>query len=252
MSAPTGGPALADGPQGHGGAGAAQRRYGWSALLTGCGLMWRAIAPAMLAVFGNAAVQALLTWWNPGVGWNWRFVVALLASALACFALLAVLTAAGLQSVTGKATLRSVGQQALARSVPFLGWLAALLVAMVAGQLVQRGLAVPIALIGVFIPIAAMDGHANAAAVGFRALRARFGRWLLTSLLVVLLVLVWFLVAAVNTFFVKGMLASLLAWTVGGVLAWWLASAWAAIYRSTPVGALGWATPMTQGSDEEG
>jgi hypothetical protein len=216
---------------------AAPRRYGFSVLLSGCAPMGRALVPGLAAVVGNAVVQALLTWWNPAVGRNWAYVLALLVALASIVVLLAILSAAALQSVTGRASLPSVLAQVRHRAGPFLAWLAVLAVAMVAAQLLLPGLGAVVVMIGVFIPLAAMDGRGNALAANFAAQRERFGRWLVTSVIVLLGAVTWFVLAALNTFFVKGMLASLLSWLVVGVLLWWLATAWACLYRSTRVGA---------------
>ena len=45
------------------------------------------------------------------------------------------------------------------------------------------------------------------------------------------------MLTAVNVLFVKGFPASLITWVVGGIVAWWIFTAWAEIYRSTKVGA---------------
>ena len=103
--------------------------------------------------------------------------------------------------------------------------------------LVHVGLILLVAALTPFLPLAAMDGHRAAMGTNFRAVGARFGRWLVTSLVLIVAGLVLYLLSAVNTFFVKGTPASVIFWLVIGIVAWWLLTAWALIFRTTPVGA---------------
>jgi hypothetical protein len=213
------------------------RQYGASVLLTACSRMARGIVPGTLAVLGNAVIQSLLTHLNAPVAASFGFIAGLVLSVVAILGAGAVVTATALESVTGRAALGAVMARVRANLGSYLLWAVALWVVMIAAGMLQPGLATIVALIGAMVPIAAMDGHRNALVAAMLATRAMFGRWLLTSAIVAVGAAVWWLLSAANVFFVSGMLASLIAWLVTGLLLWWLAVAWACMYRSTLVGA---------------
>lgn len=218
-------------------AGKPDKRFGISALLTACGVMWRGAAPAFLFITVNAIVQALLTWWNPQSGLNVSFIVAFLLSLVAVLVTFAVLTRTCLDSIDGKVSLGSAIAGARLTFPQFAGWVLAQWVLISIGMLVYSGVGGLIAFLTPFLPLAAADGRKNAIGANFSAIKDRWGRWLITGIIISIGFGVWFLLTAVNTFFIKGMPASFLAWWVGGILGWWLLTAWAAIYRSTRVGA---------------
>jgi hypothetical protein len=199
--------------------------------------MGRGIVPGTLAVVANAAVQAVLTHLNVPVGASAGFILGLVVSVIAILGAGAIVTATALESVSGTADLGTVTARVRANLATYLTWAVGLWVVMIAAGMLQPGLSAIVALIGALVPVAAMDGRRNALGAAMRATREIFGRWLLTSVIVALGALMWWLLSAVNVFFVSGMLASLVAWLVGGLLLWWLAVAWSCLYRSTLVGA---------------
>lgn len=227
------------GPQGSPADGKPERRYGVSSLFTACRVMWRGSAPAFLAITVNAIIQALLTWWNPQSGLNVSFVIAFLVSLVSMVAFLAVVTRVSLDSIDGKVTVGSAIAGARRTLPQFALWLVAQWALITVGMMINALVGVLVAILTPFLPLAASDGARNALGANFSAIKDRWGRWLVTAIILAIGFLIWFLLTAVNTFFVKGMLASLLACWVGGVLAWWIITAWAAIYRSTRVGDTG-------------
>ncbi len=112
-----------------------------------------------------------------------------------------------------------------------LQWLAILLVSVINPLLI-----VLVAVLTPFLPLAAMDGHRNALATNLRVIVQRPGRWLLTSVVLLVGGLVLFLLSVANTLFVKGTPAAAIFWLSIGLVAWWVLTAWALVYRAAPGG----------------
>jgi hypothetical protein len=211
--------------------------YGFSALLSALRTMWRASIPALVAIIVNAVVQSLLVYWNVPIGLNAGFVISLVLSAVAIVYCFALLSRSALSAVDGKVSL----SQGLAQTREVLGgftvWAVILIVAVVAALLISPIAAWLLLVVVPFVPLAAADGHGNALVANFRAIKDRFGRWLVTAFFVTLVGLVLFLLTSVDVLFVKGFPASLVAWFGLGLISWWILTAWALVYRNTSVGA---------------
>lgn len=206
--------------------------YRISAMGAGLRAMWRAAGPALIFIVINTVIQAGLVYVDTQSGFTLEFLVAFLVSAVSALILYAVLTACAAQSVDGTASFGSV----MARTKRHLGsfslwavvqWLLIMLAAIIHPLLVLL-----VAVITPFLPIAAMDGQRNALAQNFRVLGKKFGRWLVTVVVLLIAGMVLYLLAAVNVFFVKGTPAAVFFWLVIGVIAWWLLTAWTLIYRN--------------------
>lgn len=213
------------------------RLYGPSLLATACVRMFGGAAPALVAITANAAVQAGLTYLNPAIGATPGFLAALAVSLVSVLLAGGLLTATALGSATGKVGLAQALAMTRRHFGLFTAWTLAMLVAVLAGRTLLAGLGLLVALVLTFLPLAAMDGRGNALVANFAALADRPLRWAGTAIVVAIGGVLWWLLSAVNVFFVKGTLASAIAWLVGGVLVWWLGVAWACLYRSTRVGA---------------
>lgn len=203
--------------------------YRVSALLRALGVMWRSAGPALLFIVVNALVQAALTYLDVQSGFTAPFLIALVVSAAVALLLYAVLTACALEAVGppgGSVTARVRGNLGSFTLWTLVQWLLVLIAA-----IIHPALVLLVAAATPFLPIAAMDGQGNALAVNFRTLGSKFGRWLLTTVILLVAGVVFYLLAAVNTFFVKGTPASLFFWLAVGVIAWWLLTAWTMVYR---------------------
>lgn len=213
-----------------------EREYGFSALFSALGRMWRGTAPALVALVLNALVQSLLTYWNPSIGMNFGYIVALLLSFAALVFFGGMLARTALDSVQGKVGVGAAVSGTVANLPTILLWLTVLVILVTIGTLLHPVVAWLILAVFAFLPLAAADGKANALAANFKALGERWGRWLVTVVVVLIIAVVIFLLSAVNVLFVKGFPASLIAWLAYGLLAWWILTAWAEIYRSTKAG----------------
>lgn len=212
--------------------------FGFSALVTGFARMWRGLVPAIVVIVLNAVVQALLTWWNPQVALSFAFVVAFLISAAVLIVWFAVLSRTALGAVSGRVSVPEAISGTRGVLPRFTVWVVAQWLLILIGFLIFPGLGIVVGIVTAFVPLAAADGQANPVVANFAAIKDRWGRWLLTSVIVVVLALILLLLSAVNVFFIHGLMASLIFWLVFGFVAFWLLTAYAAIYRSTRVGAV--------------
>lgn len=204
--------------------------YRFSALIRAFLVMWRTTGPALLFIVINTAVQATLTWVNTQSGFTFGFFVAFVVSAVSAMALYAVLTSCALGAVDrdGATVLGRVkAQLGVFTGWALLQWLLVLLV-----SLIQPVLVLLVAALTPFLPIAAMDGQGNALRVNFATLGRKFQRWLFTSLVLLIAGLVYFLLSAVNVFFIKGTPAAIFFWLIIGLVAWWTLTAWTLVYRA--------------------
>lgn len=216
--------------------GRATRWYGFSAILTGLLRLGRAPLAFLVAIVGNAAVQAALVLPGtvPGTSvLSWvlalvSFAVLVLAAALA--------TAAGLGAVTGRMPLRRAMAAAAGHLGRFTLWCLLLSVAVTVGLALYTLPGLVVAAITPYVLLAASDGRGNALVTDLRAIAQRPGRWLLTALLMGGVLLVSWLVSALSGFFVGGAVSSFVSWVWFGFLFSWFTCAWATVYRSTAVG----------------
>lgn len=208
----------------------APKAYRFSALLKAVAVMWRTAGPALLVIVVNTVVQGFLTWLNTQSGFSIGFLIAVVVSGISVMALYAVLTSCALGAVDRDGT--SVLGRVKAHAGVFTGWalLQWLLVLLV--TLIHPGLVLIVAALTPFLPIAAMDGQGNALGTNFRTLGGKFWRWLVTSVILLVAGLVFFLLAAVDVFFIKGTPAAVFFWLAIGVVAWWLLTAWTLVYRA--------------------
>ena len=203
--------------------------YKVSALFRALLVMWRSAGPALLFIVANAVVQAALTYVDAQSGLNAAFIIGFIVSAAMALLLYAALTAGALHAVDGGAPVVARVRDNLGT---FASWTLVQWVLVLLAAIIHPALVLLVAAATPFLPIAAMDGQRNALAVNFRTMGKRFGRWLLTTVILAVGGVVLYLLAAVNTFFVKGTPASLFFWLATGVVAWWLLTAWALVYRS--------------------
>jgi len=213
------------------------REFGFSSLFSALGKMWRGTGPALITIIVNALIQSLLIYWNAAIGLNAAYIVSLVVSIAAFLVAFALLSRTALESVSGRARVGSVFSSTGSVLPGFVLWVGLFVVAITIGMMINTVVGWLVAVLGAFLPLAAADGQRNAVGANFRAIKDRWGRWLITAIIITVLVVVLFLLSAVNVLFVKGFPASLIAWLAYGLLAWWWLTAWAEIYRSTSVGA---------------
>ena len=204
--------------------------YRFSALFKALAVMWRTTGPALLFIVINTIVQRFLTWLNTQSGFSFGFAVAFLVSAVSALLLYAVLTSCALGAVDRDG--ESVLGRVKAHVGAFTGWALLQWLLVLVVTLIHPALVLIVAALTPFLPIAAMDGQRNALAVNFRTLGGKFWRWLLTSVILLIAGVIFFLLAAVDVFFIKGTPAAVFFWLAIGLVAWWLLTAWTLVYRA--------------------
>lgn len=212
-------------------------RHPRSVLLGALRVMGSTARPAMLAILATTAVQAALMYVNAQSGLNAAFLASFAASALVTLGLYAVLTASALAAVDGSVGARPLVARGRAHLGNFVAWTLLQWLAVLAVSVVQPWLVAVVAALTPYVPLAAMDGRRDALAVNLRAIRARPGRWAITTLVLLVLGLLLFGLSVANTLFVKGTPAAVLFWLTAGLVAWWVLTAWALVLRDCPAGA---------------
>ena len=210
--------------------------YHLSAILAGLRVMWRGSSAALPVIAANAAVQTGLMYLDTLSGFSAAFLAAFAVSAASALVLYSVLAAGALAAVDGDAAAGSVVARARRNAPAFTGWAIVQWALVLLAALIHPALVLVVAAATPFLPLAASDGRGNAMAWNFRAIGGRAGRWLLTTAVLAVAAVVLYLLSAVNTFFVKGTPAAAIFWLVMGVVAWWLLTAWALIYRQAVPG----------------
>lgn len=204
--------------------------YRFSALFKALVVMWRTTGPALLVIVLNTVVQGVLTWLNTQSGFSIGFLIAVLVSGVSVMALYAVLTSCALGAVDRDG--QSVVGRVKSHAGAFIGWALLQWLAVLLVTLIHPALVLLVAAATPFLPIAAMDGQSGALGVNFRTLGRKFGRWLVTTVILLVAGIIFFLLAAVDVFFIKGTPAAIFFWLIIGVVAWWLLTAWTLVYRA--------------------
>lgn len=211
---------------------AAPSLYRVSVLATGFARMWRSWRVLLPVVIVNALVQGLLL--LPGLQpyLTVGFVLTALLSFIVLVASFGLVGAALLQAVQGPVSPQAAISSLRARALPLFAWSLglALVVTLAFALFVVPGFIV-LALTP-YLLLAVVDGRRNPVAVNFRTIAARWGRWLVTVVVMgVLCFGLWFL-SALDGFFVTGAPGAIIAWLALGFVSAWFICAWALIYRS--------------------
>lgn len=206
--------------------------YRVSVLATAVVRMWRGWRIVIPAIVANALIQGLLL--LPGalpyltVG----FVVTSLISFVVLVFSFALVAASMLQAVEGLVSMREVLLVVRGRAWPLLAWSLALVAVTVLGLSLYVLPGLLVLAITPYVLLAVLDGAGNPLATNFRVLRARWGRWLITILVVAVVCFVLWLLSALNGFFVTGAGGAIFGWLGIGLVSSWLTCAWALVYRS--------------------
>lgn len=216
------------------------KEYGFSVLVTGFARMWRGFIPGILVVILNAAIQAALILGDPVIG-EGGFEVYLFAliSGIVILLTSAILTATALETVKGRAGIGAVMARTTSNIGLYAAWMIALWVVTLVGYLLFTLPGIIVITLVPFVAVAAMDGQGNALAADLKAISARPIRWAVTIIITGIIGAILWLLSALNTFFITGAVSTFIAVFVVGFVGWWFQTAWACLYRSTPVGATG-------------
>jgi len=206
--------------------------YRVSVLATGFARMWRAWRLLLPVVIVNALVQGILLLSGVLPYLTIVFVFTALLSFVILVASFGLIAAAMLQAVEGPVSSGAAVDTLRARTWPLLAWsLGLVLVAILGFSLFVVPGFVVLALTP-YLLLAVIDGQRNPIAANFRTIGARWGRWLVTVVLMgVICFVMWFL-SALDGFFVTGAPGAIIAWLVLGLVSAWFTCAWALVYRA--------------------
>ena len=206
--------------------------YRVSVLITGFARMWRAWRVLLPVVIVNAVVQGILLLSGVLPYLTVVFVLTALLSFVILVASFGLIAAAMLQAVEGPVSAGAAIDTLRARTWPLLAWSLGLVLVAIAGFALYVVPGFIVLALTPYLLLAVVDGKRNPLAVNFRTIGARWGRWLITVVLMgVICFVMWFL-SALDGFFVTGAPGAMIAWLVLGLVSAWFTCAWALIYRS--------------------
>lgn len=209
--------------------------YRVSALATALVRMWRAWAVIVVVSVVNAAIQVLLVLAGADdartpLVWalaTLSLLAMVLSFGLVCRALLDSLDSRGRVTLS-QALIRATGR----RFPALVGWSLALVGLATLGLLVYVVPGLVVLALFPYLLIAVVDGRARPVAVNFRTIAARWGRWLVTVVVVGAIAFAIWLAAALDTFFLRTAPGLFVGWILIGIIASWTTCAWALIYRA--------------------
>ena len=206
--------------------------YRVSVLVTGFARMWRAWRVLLPVVIVNAVVQGILLLSGVLPYLTVVFVLTALLSFVILVASFGLIAAAMLQAVEGPVSAGAAIDTLRARTWPLLAGSLGLVIVAIAGFALYVVPGFIVLALTPYLLLAVVDGKRNPLAVNFRTLGARWGRWLVTVVLMgVICFVMWFL-SALDGFFVTGAPGAMIAWLLLGLVSAWFTCAWALIYRS--------------------
>ncbi|MEI8080575.1 MAG: hypothetical protein WCI74_01860 [Actinomycetes bacterium] len=217
-----------------------QKYYKFSVLITGIGRFFRAFVPLIVVIIINAVIQALLVIPNYTVGLSAGFIATVIVSFVVLVWSFGLLNAAALNAATpGRVSIGSTFATLGAHFWLFVLWAVIEYLLVMAGLILYTYGAFVVLLVTPFITLAAMDGQKVAIVANFKAIGGRPIRWIITTLILGVILVISYLLTAVNGFFINGFLGSIITWVYWGIFASWVLASYAALYRSTKVGAPG-------------
>ena len=206
--------------------------YRVSVLVTGFARMWRAWRVLLAVVIVNSVVQGILLLSGVLPYLTIVFVLTALLSFVVLVASFGLIAAAMLQAVEGPVSAGAAIDTLRARTWPLLAWSLGLVLVAIAGFALYVVPGFIVLALTPYLLLAVVDGKRNPLAINFRTLGARWGRWLVTVVLMgVICFVMWFL-SALDGFFVTGAPGAMIAWLLLGLVSAWFTCAWALIYRS--------------------
>ena len=206
--------------------------YRASVLATGFARMWRAWRLLLPVVIVNALVQGILLLSGVLPYLTIVFAFTALLSFVILVASFGLIAAAMLQAVEGPVSAGAAVDTLRDRTWPLLAWSLGLVLVAIAGFALYVVPGFIVLALTPYLLLAVIDGQRNPIAVNFRTIGARWGRWLITVVIMgVICFIMWFL-SALDGFFVTGAPGAIIAWLVLGFVSAWFTCAWALIYRS--------------------
>lgn len=204
--------------------------YRFSALSRAFLLFWRAAIVLLPVILLNAIVQALLTLASYSPDDVVLNTVLAALSGLLVLLSIAVVTACAVSVSGGTFGWSSTFAWARQHWLTFGVWSVGLGIVVALGFALWTVPGILVLAVTPFMLIAAMSGERNALRANFTVLARKFWRWLVTTLIVVVVASLWFLISGFVDFFLRGLLGAITVWTVTGFFASWFIVAYALIY----------------------
>lgn len=194
--------------------------------------MWRAWRVLLPVVVVNALVQGVLLLSGVLPYLTIVFVLTALLSFVILVASFGLIAAAMLQATEGPVSAGAAVDTLRARTWPLLAWSLGLVLVAIVGFAIYVVPGFIVLALTPYLLLAVIDGKRNPLAVNFRTIGVRWGRWLITVVLMgVICFVMWFL-SALDGFFVTGAPGAIIAWLGLGLVSAWFTCAWALVYRS--------------------
>ncbi len=206
--------------------------YRVSVLATAVVRMWRGWRIVFPIVVANALIQGLLILPGALPYLTLGFVLTALVSLVTLVVSFALVSAAMLQAVEGPVSVRETVLLARARLWPLFAWSLALVLVATLGLALYVIPGLVVLAVTPYLLLAVVDGRPRPLAVNFKVLRARWGRWLVTLVVVAGVCSALWLLSALDGFFVTGTGGAMIGWLAIGLVSSWLICAWALVYRS--------------------
>ncbi len=208
------------------------KTYRVSALASALVRMWRGWAVIVPVVIVNAILQALLIWTDPTPGDGAVPVLLALASALVFIVAYGLAAATALHVADGRVgwpmAIMALKDRAGGYALSVVG----LLIVIAIGLALYGLPGLLVVAVTPFVLLAALDGQPNVLGSNFRTIARRPWRWLVTTGITGLIVILGSFINGFTAFFIRGSAASLVVWIISGLVLAWFTTAWALIYRN--------------------
>jgi hypothetical protein len=215
----------------------APRQYRRSVLRTAFKRTWDSSRVFITVTVVNAIIQSLLIAPKAVYGVNTGlFIFLSIVSFVVLLAALTLITGAALRSGRGISTISGAYAKMRHNLLRFIVTALILTVAAVVGTLFWSYPGYVVVALTPYVLIAAAEGDRHVLIDNFRAIKYRFGRYLVVLLANLIILSGMFVGAIAITFLVGGPVSALLIWLYLGFVASWLLTGWALLWRSTPPG----------------
>lgn len=209
------------------------RVYGFSVLLTGLARIGRQPLAFILIILLNAAIQGLLTYWTPLNSHDPAFYVSAFVSFASRVISFALTCQLGLATVDGKITLGELFRSTWRRFGLFFGWVLIELVAIWILTVLYFWPGMIFMLLIRFVALAAMDGQKNANKANFLAIKERVGRYLVTMVFWILIMVFSDALVALGSITLSPSVVAFIGWVYRGFIGVWLTCAFAGVGTAT-------------------
>ncbi len=208
------------------------KTYRISALASAIVRMWRGWAVIVPVVIVNALLQAVLIWPDPTPGDGVVPILLALVSVIVFAVAYGLVAATALHVAGGRVGWGQVIATVKASAGGYVLCFVGLLIVVAIGCALYGLPGLLVLAVTPFFLLAALDGEKNPLVINFRTLGRRPWRWLVTTVITGLVVILGSLINGLTSFFVRGPAASLIVWAISGLVLAWFTTAWALIYRN--------------------